>query len=226
MSTAPAIALSLRVDAWPARGERRDSLDQAWVRLVAGLGYRPVLVPNAFIQTAAGHAADVFLEAYLRPLGVRGVILTGGNDLAGAPAATDLAPERDATERALLAVALRSGWPVLGVCRGMQFIVQELGGELVEVAHHVATLHPIEIIGEPCWLGPSARVVNSFHRLGVRRAGLPSMLEAAALAPDGVVEAVRHRTHPVHGIQWHPERAPLDPDDAERLAQLFAQVTA
>ncbi len=49
-------------------------------------------------------------------------------------------------------------------------------------------------------------VVNSAHHQAVDRLG--QGLEAVQWAPDGVVEAAEHRTLPVWGVQWHPERLP------------------
>jgi N5-(cytidine 5'-diphosphoramidyl)-L-glutamine hydrolase len=190
------IAVTQRVVVDPATGERRDALDQRWPRLLLQCGLIPLLVPNC-LPAAQRLAAQLPLE---------GVLLTGGNDLA---AYGGDAPERDETEAFFLRDALAGGWPLLGVCRGMQMIQHFLGIPLVRVEGHVALRHRLS--GEA-----SGQDVNSYHRLGARTS--VADLEVQATAPDGVIEAVRHRRRRVAGIMWHPERE--EPATAADLAQL------
>ena len=63
--------------------------------------------------------------------------------------------------------------------------------------------------------------VNSFHEWGALRS--PPALEVWAQAPDGVIKAVRHRSEPLVGLMWHPER--LTPFRGEDLA-LFRRTFA
>jgi putative glutamine amidotransferase len=63
--------------------------------------------------------------------------------------------------------------------------------------------------------------VNSYHRWGTR--GTSPDLEVWAVADDGVVKAVRHKTLPILGVMWHPERiAPPRLEDKELLSSWFA----
>src|SRR5580698_10911742 len=101
------IAITQRVAVIPQYGERRDCLDQAWARFIAACGLLPLALPNI---------PEVALSLF-RNVDVAGLLLTGGNDLA---ALGGDAPERDATENALVDDAEARGLPVLGVCRGMQ----------------------------------------------------------------------------------------------------------
>jgi putative glutamine amidotransferase len=190
------IGLTQRVDVLCDRDERRDALDQAWAQVIFHAGFVPVPLPNQ-----PGHA-----ERLVDALGLQGVILTGGNDLADVPGATDVAPQRDAFECELLELCMARRLPVLGVCRGMQFVVRHFGGQLVATEGHVRVPHPIipRESGMPTL--PRAEV-NSFHRFSARAELLPAELAVAGLAPDGVVEAVVHRTLPIWAIMWHPERA-------------------
>jgi gamma-glutamyl-gamma-aminobutyrate hydrolase PuuD len=167
-----------------ARRERRDTLDQAWTDFLVGCGLLPVPVPN--------HIAAMALITVAH---VGGVLMTGGNDLAAYGGA---APERDAIEERLVDAALKRGLPVLGVCRGMQFLLHRFGAELERVDGHVATEHSIDTDGGP-------RIVNSFHRWGARSSSGP--LKVMARAADGVVEAVAAPELRLAGIMWHPERA-------------------
>jgi putative glutamine amidotransferase len=201
------IGLTQRVEALPDRHERRDCLDQAWSKLLLDAGFTPVILPNQPAHT----------ETLVRALNLQGVILTGGNDLAGLPGATNVARERDEFEGNLLTVCTAKRLPVLGVCRGMQMIVRHYGGELKRVENHVCHPHPIVPRGVSMPTLPRAEV-NSFHGFGVEADALPANLIVAGLAPDGTVEAVVHRELPQWGIMWHPERptrADGDQDDRD-----------
>ena len=82
----------------------------------------PVALPNVIeVAVALCSGADV-----------TGLVLTGGNDLA---ALGGDAPERDATENAVLDVAESRGLPVLGVCRGMQVVQQRCAIPLLSLIH-------------------------------------------------------------------------------------------
>jgi putative glutamine amidotransferase len=145
-------------------------------------------------------------------LSLDGFLFTGGGDLVEAGGNQ---PERDATERKLLALAISEGRPVLGVCRGMELIATALGARLRPVAGHVATRHTITS-------EDGERVVNSYHDLAVD--ALPAELDVTAWC-GGVVEAVRHRDARVEGIMWHPEREPSHaPPDLLLVRRLFQAV--
>jgi N5-(cytidine 5'-diphosphoramidyl)-L-glutamine hydrolase len=193
------VAVSQSVAVAASSGERRDYLDQAWTRFLGACGFVPMLLPND-ADTARFLCAAV---------PICGILLTGGNDLA---AYGGDAPERDAAETALIDLAEDKGWPVLGVCRGMQVIQHRFGVRLARVADHVAPRKVIAIEGEPV-------AVNSYHNFGAAETWSP--LEAWAVAMDGVVKAVRYPARRIVGIMWHPER--LDPF-AERDITLFQRV--
>jgi putative glutamine amidotransferase len=204
------IGITQRVHDLADVGERRDALDQVWTAWIESGGDVPLPVPNRLDDPVG----------YVRALDVDALVLTGGNDLAHLPGARNTAPERDATERALLADARNAGRPVLAVCRGMQMLVDFWGGAVTRVDGHVACRHDIEIRAGASWplrRGP----VNSFHDWGVAADGVPDALQILATAPDGTAEAVAHVELPQVGIMWHPERVPADPADRTLLAALL-----
>lgn len=128
-------------------------------------------------------------------------------------------PVADTAQIAAVRHAVATRAPVLGICRGHQVINVALGGTLVQhlgdddahVRHGVSATrmmveHPVAVDGGLReLLGAAEIVVRSAHHQAVDTLG--DSLEVAATAPDGVIEAVRHREAPVLGVQWHPEDA-------------------
>ena len=178
------IALSQRVEISPAYGERRDALDQRWTAFLSACGYDALPMPNA------GAAIGSWLEAIVPD----GLIFTGGNDLAALGGA---APERDATEESALAWAVSHDLPVVGICRGMQFLAHRSGGILKQIEGHAGTRHPVS--GDV-----PDRIVNSYHRWAVTEVGEPWRILARAL--DGSIEAIKRDDRAHLGLMWHPER--------------------
>ncbi len=209
------IALSQRVDVIADYGERRDALDQAWYPLLASIGCVAMPAPNS----------PDSIGAWLAAVKPEGILLSGGNDPAGTPGATGVAPERDATERALLEYARKNGLPALGVCRGAQFMNLESGGHLCRVEGHVARYHAVAVNESVPALAGLDRV-NSFHNAGIGPGQLAQSLQVAATAEDGTIEAFVHRDLPWIGILWHPEReaAPYVPQDIALMKHLFGRV--
>jgi len=112
------VGVTQRVEILADRNERRDALDQAWIPLLVAQDLVPVPVPNQLDDPAA----------WVVELGITGLVLTGGNDLADVVGAKGTAPERDETEYRLLELAIDRSWPVLAVCRGLQLLVRHQGG--------------------------------------------------------------------------------------------------
>jgi gamma-glutamyl-gamma-aminobutyrate hydrolase PuuD len=158
-----------------------------------------------------------------------GLVATGGVDvdprLYGAdphPKVTDVSEERDEFELILMREALARGIPILGVCRGMQVLNVELGGTLIQdipsetgsTLCHLDLDQPRATIAHPIFVECGSRLgdilgrhevpVNSFHHQAVGRLGRG--LNATAVAPDGIVEALElPGPRFVVGVQWHPE---------------------
>jgi anthranilate synthase component 2 len=102
---------------------------------------------------------------------------------------------------------LGATFPILGVCLGHQAIGQAYGGEVVRAAEamHGKTSHVIHDED-----GVFSGLENPFeatryHSLVIRPESVPECLKVTARTPDRVIMGVRHRTHPVHGVQFHPE---------------------
>jgi len=150
-----------------------------------------------------------------------GLILSGGNDLAVLQGATNVAPERDASERALLELSAESGLPLFGVCRGLQIMARYHGATLTRVEGHVATRHPVHACGDNRLVGEDRQSVNSFHQWALRAKDLPSALMPAAMGMDDTVEAIQHVCLRQAAVMWHPERGAPDDRDARLIRTFF-----
>ena len=111
--------------------------------------------------------------------------------------------------------------PTLGVCLGHQAIVKAFGGEVGyarELLHGKAS--PVHHGGRGLFVGlPEPFDAGRYHSLAATR--LPDVLEPTAYADDGEVMAVRHRSLPIAGVQFHPESV-LTPD-GPALARNFLE---
>ena len=97
--------------------------------------------------------------------------------------------------------------PILGVCLGHQAIGAAYGGDVVraEVVMHGKTSR-IHHAGKGVFAGlPRPFEATRYHSLIVDRDTLPACLEITAETEDGVIMGLRHREHPVEGVQFHPE---------------------
>ena len=97
--------------------------------------------------------------------------------------------------------------PTLGVCLGHQGIGTTFGGT---VDHAARLLHGktsrVTHDGRTIFEGlPNPIVAGRYHSLAILRERLPPDLEISATADDGEIMAVRHRVHPIEGVQFHPE---------------------
>jgi anthranilate synthase component 2 len=104
-----------------------------------------------------------------------------------------------------------AGVPILGVCLGHQSLGEAFGGRTVRASR---TMHgktgPIRHGGEGIFAGvPSPLEVARYHSLVTDARVLPEVLEPIAWSSDradeGEIQAMRHRTLPLWGVQFHPE---------------------
>ena len=209
------------------------ALRENYATAVSAAGGLPVALP---------HAPDL-APAYLDR--IAGLVITGGNfdvdpALYGAAARHEtvtLKEGRTAAELALLQEALARDLPVLGICGGAQLLAVALGGTLIQhipdavadaLAHeqtnprhepgHRVAIRPGTLLARVVGVGEMA--VNSAHHQAVRTAGARGAV--AAVAPDGVIEAIESTGHRFAlGVQWHPEFG-IDPGDRRIFAAFLA----
>jgi anthranilate synthase/aminodeoxychorismate synthase-like glutamine amidotransferase len=102
---------------------------------------------------------------------------------------------------------LGSSLPVLGVCLGHQVIGHVYGGRVVrapELVHGKTSGVHHQGAGVLAGL-PVPFAATRYHSLVVERESMPSELEVTGWTSAGLVMALRHREHPVEGVQFHPE---------------------
>lgn len=97
--------------------------------------------------------------------------------------------------------------PTLGVCLGHQCIGIAFGGT---VSRAMAPMHGKTSIirhdGEGIYAELGGPITATrYHSLTIKRAGLPEVLKVTAISSDGEIMGVRHREHPIEGVQFHPE---------------------
>jgi anthranilate synthase/aminodeoxychorismate synthase-like glutamine amidotransferase len=102
---------------------------------------------------------------------------------------------------------LAGKFPILGVCLGHQAIGAAFGGKIVRAPKlfHGKTSE-IEHDGKGVFRGlPDPFVATRYHSLIVERKSLPRQLTVTAETSDGTIMGLRHRKHPIEGVQFHPE---------------------
>jgi anthranilate synthase component II len=97
--------------------------------------------------------------------------------------------------------------PLLGVCLGHQAIGQVYGGTVLRAPMPMhGKLSKITHSAKGLFTGlPKAFEVTRYHSLIVERKNLPDCLTVTAKTSDGLIMGLQHKTHPVHGVQFHPE---------------------
>ena len=154
--------------------------------------------PSFFVFDALERSWNVFLNKHhLIPVPNLGsidetiefdcLVLTGGPD----------SIERHLTEDLLFKHAEKLGKPIIGFCHGA-FAVNDLtGGTNGVIDNHVHTEHYVYMDG-------ANHLVNSYHGQSIETIG--NDMEIIALSGDDSIEAIKHKTKPIYGVVWHPER--------------------
>jgi anthranilate synthase component 2 len=97
--------------------------------------------------------------------------------------------------------------PILGVCLGHQAIGQAYGAKVVRAPEPMhGKLSRVHHTGKSVFRGLGNDFnATRYHSLTIAPESLPDTLEVTATSEDGVIQGVMHKSHPVHGVQFHPE---------------------
>ncbi|HWT79870.1 MAG TPA: type 1 glutamine amidotransferase, partial [Candidatus Methylomirabilis sp.] len=173
-----------------------------------------------------------------------GLVLSGGNAVdprrygqVNEGLCRTVIPHRDELEFEAFQHCQEHSLPILGVCRGIQFVNVACGGSMLQdlpittVEHEavgdVSRFHPIQVLPGTRlaeMAGPQEHLrVNSRHHQGMRVEHLAPGLRVSALAPDGVVEGLEGAGEAfLVGIQFHPER----PGEVPEMVGIFDALVA
>ena len=177
-----------------------------------------------------------------------GFLFTGGHDVSPELYQEKLlnkyvvcCSRRDAMEKIVLQKVLELDKPLLGICRGIQFLNAALGGTLYQdlpterpsvMEHHQQApydvpVHRVKILKDsPLFqcLGVEELLVNSYHHQAVRR--MSPMLKPMAVSEDGLVEALYMPGHRfVWAVQWHPEFSYKTDVSSIQILQAFVRMS-
>ncbi|MBR2571738.1 MAG: gamma-glutamyl-gamma-aminobutyrate hydrolase family protein [Clostridia bacterium] len=198
-----------------------------------------------FALESLGAQVHCSLDPLVSAADADALLLPGGGDIDPAyygeaiNGSQQIDRELDQLQFSALDAFVRSGKPVLGICRGHQVINVYFGGTLIQhlptadshtafscqgVSHdriHSVTALPGSV---PASLYGERFAVNSAHHQAPGRAG--TGLQICARSDDGTIEALCHQTLPVLSVQWHPERlcfrhARTDACDGSLLLKYF-----
>ena len=114
--------------------------------------------------------------------------------------------------------------PILGVCLGHQSIGQVYGGKIVRAPEPMhGKLSRIHHSGKSVFRGLNNDFnATRYHSLTIAPESMPASLEVTATSEDGVIQGVMHKTHPVHGVQFHPES--IASEQGHALLQNFLDI--
>ena len=194
------------------------------------------------VRAAGGEPVPLFIEAPSWTAEIKtlhGLVLSGGNAVdprrygqVNEGLCRTVIPHRDELEFEAFQHCRERSLPVLGVCRGIQFLNVACGGSMLQdlpittVEHEavgdVSRFHPIEVLRGTqlaAIAGPHKHLrVNSRHHQGMRAEHLAPGLRVSAMAPDGVVEGLEGASEAfLVGIQFHPER----PGEVPEMVGIF-----
>ena len=174
----------------------------------------------------------------------QGILFTGGHDVSPSEYGAiksdkcgQLCEVRDFMEGYLLDRCIEENKPLLGVCRGIQFVNAHLGGSLYQdlpseygekIEHHMKPpydriIHMVDVLEGTRLadiIGPGEHGVNSYHHQAIKR--LAPMLTQSAVSEDGLTEAVEIIGQDFGlAVQWHPEFSYHNNEDSRKVVQAF-----
>lgn len=197
-----------------------NEVNHRYTTAILNAGGLPVLIPIEYPVSEIAGLREMF----------SGVFLIGGEDVAikrfgGKPHPSVSMPnlERDDLEIELTRMAVKTNWPILGICRGVQAMNVALGGTLFSdiadqvpesIRHNCVKGTPRNAVAHTVLIDPSSQIgeiygvqelpVNSFHHQAIKDTA--KNFKPVGVTPEGLVEAVEiPENRFAIGVQWHPE---------------------
>jgi len=200
------------------RQDGENILKNTYVQAVIRAGGLPMIVPVGLEEDV-----EQLIEMF------DGLLLSGGNDINPMLFNEEpheylgvVSPSRDSSELELARRMLKTGKPILGICRGIQVLNVAVGGTLyqdlykqndspilqhIQKAPNTHCSHYVQLDKGSLLesIAGSERIqVNSYHHQSLKE--VPSVFKVTAVASDGIVEAIESTDEQfVLGVQWHPE---------------------
>jgi carbamoyl-phosphate synthase small subunit len=168
------------------------------------------------LRRLSAHGCDVRVYPAMAPASELLATNPDGVFLSNGPG--DPAPLTYAIENSKTLVA--SNVPVFGICLGHQVLGLAMGGTTFKLKFgHRGANHPVKKLATG-----KIEITSQNHGFAVDPQSLPSDVEVTHLnLYDGTVEGLRHKTHPVFCVQYHPEASP-GPHDADYLFNDFLKL--
>lgn len=206
-------------------------------------GYMDLIIKSGGVPVMLSFSDD---EQSVKEIADRfdGFVFTGGDDIDPAKYGEEKIPQcgqpcvhRDSLEFALFSEAVKTDKPILGICRGMQFLNAALGGTLYqdlptqkpsEVCHKQpapfdALTHSVTVEKDTLLydiVGTEKLMVNTLHHQAVDK--IAPCLVPCAKADDGLVEAVYDPEKAfLLGVQWHPEMIFGQEENSIKIGKAF-----
>lgn len=194
-----------------------------YTRAVFAAGMEPVVISVQTEQIQQKYQQEYLDYSEFCVKGYDGLLIPGGGDVNPARYGQEnqgsimIMDALDELQFAMLDDFVKSGKPVLGICRGHQVINVYFGGTLIQhlptAFRHFRELDEPDkvhrcVAGEGSWLAElygTEFAHNSAHHQAVDRPGKGLVIDSFCLE-DGTVEALHHVTLPIYSVQWHPER--------------------
>lgn len=114
--------------------------------------------------------------------------------------------------------------PILGVCLGHQSIGQSYGGKVIRAPYLMhGKVSDIHHKGKNVFKGFNNPFrATRYHSLIVEKDSLPDCLDITSETEDGIIMGISHKSHPVHGVQFHPES--IESENGHDLLRNFVEI--
>ena len=191
------ICVTTRKISNPNYNESYSAISDDWLNFLNRINVNAILAHDSIIDPVK----------FFRINNCKGLILTNGEnsslkfDMYNKPKGT----KRDMVEYKLMKICVKENLPILGVCRGHQFINLFFKGKLSKIKDHINKYHKVNIIYNINQKNIKNIVTNSFHENNIKLKNIGKGLKPWAVINDNV-EGMYHINKKIIGIMWHPER--------------------